>query len=133
MTSNGASDPLDAFGLIPASCACRLQRNVYIHMEPDEGEMKEWIVGKGKRSILPTWVEYKYLNFHKGVKNCSIIAKGNCKVTLRTSDSFICGNCMIDSSEFQSYTFSVEGLEGIKPIWFDFFGDDFEFVSFCFS
>ncbi len=133
MTSNGASDPLNALLSIPASCACRVQRNAYIHMEQEGEDMKEWIAGDNKFAALPTWIEYKYLNFHSGVQKCTITAKGSCKVRLRTNDNQICGTCTLNSDDFQSYRFSVNGLAGIKPIWFDFSGGAFELVDFCFS
>ena len=133
MTSNGASDPLDAFSPIPASCACRLNRNVHIHMEQDVEGMKEWIVGTGIAGSYPTWVEYKYLNFQTGASKCKITAKGDGRLRLRTSGSAVCGECALSSDALHTLTFDVSGLSGVQPIWFDFFGNAFELVEFCFS
>lgn len=133
MTSNGASAPLDAFSRIPASCACRLHRNVRIHMELDGGKMKEWIVGKGDTGTFLTWIEYQYLNFRDGADKCTITAKGNCRVRLRTDQNLICGSCILSSDTLQTYTFDISGLSDIKSIRFDFSGEDFELLEFRFS
>ena len=133
MTSNGASDPLDTFKPIPAGCACRVHRNAHVHMEYQDDIMQEWIVGSGKPGAVLTWIEYKYLNFHEGMTKCTITAKGHCDIRLRTSQSRVCGTCTLNSDEFQTYTFSVNELSGIQPIWFDFSGGIFELKDFYFS
>lgn len=135
MTSIGGSDPLDAFATIPAACACRVCRNIHINIEQDEadGTMREWIVGKPISDIVLTWAEYKYINFREGARTCTITAKGNCTIRLRTANNIVCGSCAVAGDEVQTYTFDVSGLSGVLPVWFDFDGGDFEFFDFQFA
>ena len=102
-------------------------------MEQDVEGMKEWIVGTGIAGSYPTWVEYKYLNFQTGASKCKITAKGDGRLRLRTSGGAVCGECALSSDALHTLTFDVSGLSGVQPIWFDFFGNAFELVEFCFS
>ena len=133
MTSNGASDPLDARMTIPAGCACRMYRNVHIHMEMQDDRMVEWLEGTCEKSRMLSWAEYRYIDFHEGVNSCTVKAKGNCELRIRTEGNLICGRCGLSGEELCSYTFEVCGLSGIKPVWIDFSGKDFEIHSFSFA
>ena len=133
MTSTGAAEPLDARKPIPAACACRMYRDVYIRMEYHDGKMMQWLAGAGEHGRMKMWAEYKYLDFHDGVSHCTIEAKGNCTVQLRTLGNQICGSCELKSGDVTTYTFAVSGLSGVMPVWFDFTDGDFELRSFRFS
>ncbi len=133
MTSNGPSEPLDARRQIPASCACRMYRNVHIRMELEDGKMRQWLYVSGKDGRMLPWAEYKYLNFGEGVSRCTVTAKGNGSIRLRTEGNRICGSCSVAGDEIRRYTFDVSGLTGVKPLWFDFNGEGFSLYDFSFS
>lgn len=133
MTTNGASAPIDARKTLLASRACHLRSTIHIQGETVDGEVFEKVVGFENQWEFRTWAEYKYLDFAEGVSKCHVRMKGNCTVTLRTDQSAACGSCTIDSDDFKLYSFDVEGLSGIKPIWFEFAKGAFEFLDFYFE
>ena len=133
MTTNGASAPIDARKILAASRACHLRSTVHIQCDVIDGEVFEKVVGYENQWEFRTWAEYKYLDFAEGVHKCHVRMKGACTVTLRTDRSDACGSCIIDSDEFKDYTFDVNGLSGVKPIWFEFAKGEFEFLEFWFE
>ena len=75
MTSNGAGEPIDAYGKIDASAACRLKGSLYI--TPDtENEGAEILTDCGGGSWAEAWAEYKTLNFKSGARKFTAEASG---------------------------------------------------------
>lgn len=121
MTSQGASDHIDAFSKVDASIACRV-KGCYIGID-DEGVNGEVLISKSENEWLGNWAEYKYLNFGKGATSVSICAKGSCDVKLILPDGNEIGKININSDEYKIYNTSIPKTEGIQPLWLVFNGE----------
>ena len=121
MTSQGASDPIDAFSKVDASIACRV-KGCYIGTD-EEGLNGEVLVSKSENEWLGNWAEYKYLNFGKGATTVSIYAKGSCDVKLVLPDGNEIAKIHINSDDYKLYTASIPKTEGIQPLWLIFNGE----------
>ncbi len=135
MTSQGAQGPISAFGRIEASCACRLKGNAYI-TENCEEKGREMLAGCGGGSWRGAWAEYKYIDFGKGVSNCTIKAAGNGKIQIKVSGSDeAVSTVKIDSengfSEFKAPV--TTAVTGIHAVWLFFDGKDLSVDSFVFE
>ena len=122
MTSQGASDPISAFGKIDASVACRVKGNVYI--SPDNqskghnSEVNEVLVNAGGGNWIEDWAEYKYVDFCAGAYLWKLRAKGKGKVSVMAEDYGIVGTHDINTEEFKEFCGElVQKVNGIKSVW----------------
>lgn len=131
MTSQGASDPIDAFGIIDASVACRLKGNGYIR--PDtEGINGEILTGFGGGSWAQDWAEYKYINFGAGADSAVIKARGTGTISLYLGDCNTIGSVRVDCKDWKEYTLPVKRTQGVNPLWILFDGKYMDLAYFCF-
>ena len=131
MTSQGASDPIDAFGIIDASVACRLKGNGYIR--PDtEGINGEILTGFGGGSWAQDWAEYKYINFGAGDDSAVIKARGTGTISLYLGDCNTIGSVRVDCKDWKEYTLPVKRTQGVNPLWIIFDCIYMDLASFCF-
>lgn len=129
MTSQGASDPINAFDTIDASIACRLKGNAYIKSVSED---KEILANCGGGNWTYDWAEYKYLNFCMGARGFAISASGKGKILVMTENRNILGSVNIDSEDFRDYKCNINTIEGIKPIWLLFDGRNMQVETFAF-
>lgn len=132
MTSQGASDPLDAFGKIDAAIACRVKGNCYIG--PDTAGLHgEILKNCGGGNWTEDWAEYKYLHFGDGAVSATVRARGKGKISLYLGGGTTVGSVEIDSKVFADYTFPVQKTGGVKPLWILFDGKGMELAYFGFG
>lgn len=133
MTSQGASDPIDAYGVIDASIACRMKGNCYI------GTSIAGIDGEiltncgGGNYWMDDWAEYKYLDFKGGCKSGFVVAKGKGIIKFSIKGNLEIGRVEIDCDKFTEYTFQVNNVSGIQSLWISFEGKEMELHSFGFK
>lgn len=133
MTSQGPSDPLNAFEWIDASIACRMKGNGYI-TPSEEGINGEILINLGGGNFwMDDWAEYKYLNFYEGATKVKVKVKGKGTVKLFGTDGREFGKVEVDSEQFKEYCFDITTIKGIEPIWFEFGGKEMQFHSFKFE
>ena len=122
MTSQGASDPISAFGKIDASVACRVKGNVYI--SPDnqskghDSEVNEVLVNAGGGNWIEDWAEYRYIDFCDGAYLWKLRAKGQGSVSVMAEDYDIVGTQDINTEEFKEISGElIQKVNGIKSVW----------------
>jgi hypothetical protein len=133
MTSQGPSDPINAYSVIDASIACRMKGNCYIgtSIAGIEGEILTNC--GGGNYWMDDWAEYKYLDFKVGCKSGFVVARGKGIIKFSTKGNLEIGRVEIDCDEFTKYTFQVNNVSGIQPLWISFEGKDMELHSFGFK
>ncbi|MBQ4354032.1 MAG: family 43 glycosylhydrolase [Clostridia bacterium] len=137
MTSQGAAGPLDAFGEIDASTACRMTGNIYIKpdgVNPDEPN--EILTDCGGKNWCGDWAEYRYLDFGEGALSCTVNAKGRGKILLRIdgAEKPFCTVDIDSENGFSSFTAPVTAdVSGVHPLWIVFNGRGMELDSFTFA
>lgn len=131
MTSQGASGPINAFGVIDASVACRLKGNGYI--KPDaEGINGEILTNCGGGSWSQDWAEYKYINFGEGIGAAVIKARGSGTISLYLGDGNTVGTVRIDGEVWREYALPVTRTQGVHPLWILFDGKGIDLAYFRF-
>lgn len=119
MTSQGASDPINAFEWIDATIACRIRGNCYVALS-NEGMNGEILSGCGGGNWIDAWAEYKYLNFHEGASKIVVKAKGEGIIKVCTVGSKELGRVQIDCENFSEFTFDIQRIAGVQPLWLTF-------------
>ena len=133
MTSQGASDPIDAFGKIDASVACRVRGNGYIAPDPN-GLNGEILTSCGGGNFwAEDWAEYKYLAFGNGANAAEFFIRGSGEAAVMTENGERLGEIKIDSKEFSAVKMPLKEIAGVKPIWLLFRGKGIDVVWFRFQ
>ncbi|MDR0287668.1 MAG: family 43 glycosylhydrolase [Clostridiales bacterium] len=134
MTSQGASDPINAFSEIDASVACRMKGNVKIMpiLSPD-GSINEILTDCGGGNWLNDWAEYRYFDFSSGVSEIRVKSSGKGTIIIKAPSGVIAGKISVDSKIFKETSGIVTGLSGVLPIWLEFEGTGMSLDSFTFK
>lgn len=129
MTSQGASDPLDAFHWIDAAVACRLRGGWFIAPQPEGREMLTCEEGKHEG-----WAEYRYLNFHQPASGWTLRARGKGAVSVMTTQNRILGSIDVSADAFtELHGALTPGLTGTLPVWLNLKGEHLELDAFRFD
>lgn len=122
MTSQGASSPVNGFGKIDASVACRMKGNVYISPENQacnsEAEVNEILVNGGGGNWIEDWAEYRYVDLHDGASSWKLRGMGQGSIHVMIEDYGIIGTLNINTSCFTEFTgLLTQKVIGIKTVW----------------
>ena len=131
MTSNGAGEPIDAYGKIDASSACRLKGSLYI--TPDtENEGAEILTDCGGGSWTEAWAEYKTLDFKSGARKFTAEASGVGKITVMTEKDGRIGSLEFNGNKRVRLETALSAVPtGVRTVWILFEGR-LDFISFGF-
>ena len=130
-TSQGTSDPINAFEPIDATIACRMKGNCYIAPSKD-GLNGEVLFDCGGKNFKYDWAEYKYLNFYDGATEFSIKVKGTGKISVVTDGYQTIGEVVINGEDYTEYKVPVTSVSGIKALWLHFYGEKIDVIEFKF-
>lgn len=129
MTSQGASDPLDAYRWIDAAVTCRLRGGWFIAPQPDGREIIASEAGSREG-----WAEYRYLRFPDGAASWTLRARGKGAVSVMTTQNRILGSVNVSSDAFtELHGVLTPGLTGTLPIWLNLKGERLELDAFHFD
>jgi beta-xylosidase len=131
MTTQGASDPLNANQKIDAARACLLYGNLRVEALPANNE----VLTKIKNGDV---AGYKYLNFNSAPGSITIIAapgKFPVSVDIAIDNSWgpsigkidIAGNG--NGLKIQSYSANIKKVEGVHALWLRFYGKPGELLK----
>jgi beta-xylosidase len=120
MTTQGASNPLDALQKIDAERACLLYGNVRVEAYKTDDESLTKIVNGDKAA-------YKYINFGNGVESVMVAVipgkfNGTIEVVLDNSWGPAIGVVKVDAAEKQLITLNaaIKKTTGIHAVWLRF-------------
>lgn len=136
MTSQGASPPIQAYGAIDATVACRLKGNAYIEPCAPYGEI---LTRCGGGNWTADWAEYRYIDFgapEGDTLQFRIRARGCGRISVMSESdgkSFIAGNCDIASDDFSYFKAQIRRIDGVRPLWLLFDGRNMSVDSFGFE
>ena len=136
MTSHGASDAIDAFDWVDASCACRMKGSLFIVPEDDTDpdDPNEVLLTACKGDCLDDWAEYSDLNFGCGAKRFAVRAKGKGRVSVLAEGGRVVGAVEICGKDWQEACCALNTvLCGEKPVWLQFAGDGMCIDAFRFE
>ena len=133
MTSQGASDPIDAFQKIDASVACRVRGNCRIVPDP-QGINGEILADCGGGNFwAEDWAEYKYFQFGAGADRMEICCRGAGRIIVKTEGGRVLGETETDGREFAVRSLALQKVEGVRPLWLLFDGRGIDVAWFRFA
>ena len=130
-TSQGASQPLNAFSQVRASWACRMMGECYI---APCGE-RETLVNCGSRHWnVQDWAMYRYIDFDCGeaqTLKVKVKGKGCIRFCVEGKKELACAT--FDHADFETVTVSAAAVEGVHTLWLMLEGERFAVDSFIFE
>ncbi|MBO4327202.1 MAG: family 43 glycosylhydrolase [Clostridia bacterium] len=135
MTSNGASDPIDAFCEIDASLACRMKGSLYIVPDP-QNPGAEKLTSCGGGNWTEAWAEYRTVDLGSGAHRFFVNASGFGSIVLMTEKDGRIGRAEVNTD---GAVFSRSGAvldkvpSGVQTVWLLFDGSGMEVRSFGFE
>ena len=141
MTTQGVSEPLDAFKPIDAWRACLLNGNIQTEQLQIDNNLSEYLtfIENGN------WACYKYLDFGTGATGFSVIAasfckEGNIKVRIDSPEGDVIGTLKITDTggwhNWQEFFGQIKKTKGVHALYLEFEswpGKMFNFKEFKFN